>query len=54
MRDIQSIIGAGIRRDYDVRLAFLMSLETRVVIRFLWFQKLPNVAIFRNIDSVYG
>jgi hypothetical protein len=31
-----------------------MSLEIRVVIHFLWLQKLPNVAISRNIDVIYG
>jgi hypothetical protein len=54
VRDLRPAIGTGIRRDYDVRLAFLMSLEIRAVIHFLWLQKLPNVAISRNIDAVYG
>jgi hypothetical protein len=54
VRVVRSVIGAGIRRDYDARLAFLMSLEIRAVFHFLWFQKLLNVAICRNIDAVYG
>jgi hypothetical protein len=54
VRDLRSDIGAGIRRDYDARLAFLASLEIRPVIHFLWLQKLLNVAISCNIDTVYG
>jgi hypothetical protein len=52
--DLRLAIGAGIRRDYDIHLAFIMSFEIRAVIHFLWLQKLPNVAISRNIDAVYG
>jgi hypothetical protein len=52
MRDFRSAIGAGTRRDYDVRLAFFMSLEIHAMIHFLWLQKFSNVAISRNIDPV--
>jgi hypothetical protein len=31
-----------------------MSLEICAVIRFLWFQKFPKVAISRDIDAIYG
>jgi hypothetical protein len=54
VRDIRSAIRAGIRLDSDMYLIFLISLEIHAVIHLLQLEKLPKIAISRNIDIVYG
>jgi hypothetical protein len=39
---------------FMIHLAFLMSLEIRTAIHFLWLRDFSNVAISREIDSIYG
>jgi hypothetical protein len=54
VREARSAISAGIRRDYYVLVAFLTSFETHTVIHLRRLQKLPNVEISRNVDTLYG
>jgi hypothetical protein len=54
VRDARSAIGTGIRRDYNVLLAFHVSFEIRTVIYLSRSQKLPNVEISCKVDTVSG
>jgi hypothetical protein len=39
---------------FDVCSVFLISLEIRAVIHFLWLKNLPNPEISHKIDPIYG